>query len=172
MALIASLVVGANSATTLAGASTGLSTPPDRARFLALHRSAGAIIIGKESALAEDYSQTNVPIFIFSRSSEKLALIHPQMQQITVDRDLAEITRMIDHRIDGDIAIEAGPRLLTALVEAGVVDYLQLSLSPIAGDGNFINLENLMRNFEVESEENSEGTRLLQCRYNGNATNS
>lgn len=172
MALIASLVVGANNATTLDGASTTLSTPPDRTRFLALHRSAGAIIIGKESAKTEDYSKTNVPIFIFSRLSEKLNLSHPQMQQITVGGNLAEVTRGIDQRINGDVVIEAGPQLLAALVKAGVVDVMQLSITPINGDGNFIDLEKLMNNFDVESEDVIEGTRLLQCRYNGNATNS
>ena len=172
MAFIASLVVGANNATTLNGASTGLSTSPDRARFLALHRSAGAIIIGKESAKAEDYSKTSVPIFIFSRSREKLSLIHPWMQQITVGEDLAEITRGIGQRIDGDVVIEAGHTLLTALVAAGVIDFMQLSISPLDGDGDYIDLEKMMNNFDVESEEVIEGTRLLQCRYNGNATNS
>ena len=172
MALIASLVVGANNATTLNGASTGLSTPPDRARFLALHRSAGAIIIGKESAKTEDYSKTEVPIFIFSRLPEKLKLTHPQMQQITIDGDLADVARNINQRIAGDVVIEAGPQLLAALVAAGVVDVLQLSISPINGDDNFIDREKLMTSFDVESEDVIEGTRLLQCRYNGNATNS
>lgn len=172
MALIASLVVGANNATTLAGGSAQLSTQPDRERFLALHRSAGAIITGKNSAVAEDYSKTTVPIFIFSRSSDILNFDHPLMQQVRVDRDLADISRLIDSRIQGDIIVEAGPQLLTTMIKAGVVDVLQLSISPINGDGNFIDITGLFKTFEIESDENIEGTRLLQCRYNGNATNS
>jgi riboflavin biosynthesis pyrimidine reductase len=172
MALIASLVVGANSATTLDGGSAQLSTQPDRARFLKLHRSAGAIITGKNSAAAEDYSKTTVPIFVFSRKPEKLIFEHPMMQQITVDRDLGEISRRIDARIDGDVVIEAGPELLATMIEAGVVDELQLSVSPIEGDGNFIDVEKLLTHFVIEKEEQISSTRLLQCRYRGDAANS
>jgi riboflavin biosynthesis pyrimidine reductase len=172
MALIASLVVGANNATTLDGGSAQLSTQPDRERFLELHRSAGAIITGKNSAAAEDYSKTVVPIFIFSRSSEILNFNHPHMQQVRVDRDLADISRLIDARIDGDVVIEAGPELLTTMIEAGVVDELQLSISPIEGDGNFIDVEKILTQFAIEKEEQISGTRLLQCRYRGNAANS
>jgi riboflavin biosynthesis pyrimidine reductase len=171
MALIASLAIGANSATTLGGQSSGISTPADRERFLALHRSAGAIIIGKESAAVEDYAKTAVPIFVFSRNPEKLILKLPTMQQITVDRDLFEISRDINQRIPGNIVIEAGPRLLTALVEVGAVDVLHLSITPIEGDGNFIDTTMLLSSFTIESEENQSGTRLLQCRYNGDAAN-
>jgi riboflavin biosynthesis pyrimidine reductase len=171
MALIASLAVGANNATTLGGGSRELSTPSDRARFLALHRSAGAIITGKESAAVEEYSKTEVPIFVFSRKPEKLTFQHPTMQQLTVDRDLLEISRRIDQRIPGDIVIEAGPRLLMAMVEIGAVDFLQLSITKVHGDGNFIDLDHLLSYFEIESEEIQSGTRLLQCRYNSDTTN-
>jgi riboflavin biosynthesis pyrimidine reductase len=170
MALIATLAVGANNATTLGGNSRDISTPADRARFLALHRLAGAIITGKESAAVEDYSKTEVPIFVFSRSAEKLIFEYPTMQQITVDRNLLEISRRIDQRISDDIVIEAGPKLLTAMVEVGAVDFLQLSITPIEGDGNFIDTEFLLSKFEIEGEENDSGTRLLQCRYHGDAT--
>jgi hypothetical protein len=91
MALIASLAVGTNRATTLRGSSRGISTPADRNRFLALHRSAGAIITGKESAAVEDYAKTRVPIFIFTRSPERLVFQHPTMQQIVVDLSLIHI---------------------------------------------------------------------------------
>jgi riboflavin biosynthesis pyrimidine reductase len=171
MALIASLAVGANNATTLGGRSRELSTPADRVRFLALHRSAGAIITGKESAAIEEYSKTEIPIFVFSRKPEKLIFQHPTMQQINVDRDLLEISRRIDQHISGEIVIEAGPGLLMAMVEVGAVDFLQLSITPIEGDGNFIDLNHLFSYFEIENEDIQSGTRLLQCRYNGNATN-
>jgi riboflavin biosynthesis pyrimidine reductase len=172
MAVIATLVVGANNATTIGGSSVGLSTPPDRRRFLDLHRSASAIITGKTSAKKEDYSKTEVPIFIFSRDRTKLTLSHPQMEQIAIDNNLTEITRELGSRFEGEIVIEAGPELLHALVDAGAVDYLQLSIVPIEGDGNYLDLQLLMRDFSIESEEDIDGTRLLKCRYNRDATNS
>ena len=90
-------------ATTLGGDSQKLSTPPDRTRFLGLHRSAAAIIVGKNSAVHEDYRQTQVPIFIFSRSEKQLPLSHPSMQQILIDGDLAERSRQIEDQILGDV---------------------------------------------------------------------
>lgn len=172
MTVIASLVVGSNGAASLHGSSRGLSTPPDRARFLKRHRGAAAFIVGKKSAVSESYSTSQVPIFIFTRLLEKLELPHPMMQQITVDRDLAEITQRIDQRVAGDIVVEAGPALLMALVEVGVINTLELSITPIEGDGDFISLEELLSYFEIVSEEDIDGTRLLQCRYKGNSTHS
>jgi riboflavin biosynthesis pyrimidine reductase len=170
MAVIASLVVGANHATSKDGSSRALSTPADRERFLRRHRGASAFIIGKKSAVAENYQGASVPIFVYSRSSEPLHFDHPLMQQITVDRDLGELTRRIDQRIEGDIVVEAGPTLLMALVEEGVVDILELSISPIEGDGDFIDVEKLLQNFAIQCDEEVDGTRLLSCRNQRNAS--
>jgi riboflavin biosynthesis pyrimidine reductase len=171
MTVTASFVVGRNNASTLGGLSSPLSTPEDRDRFLARHRSAGAFIIGKESAAVENYSATHVPIFVFSRNSAALNFAHPLMQQITVDRNLAEITRIIDARIPGEIVVEAGARLLLAFIEAGVVDYLELSRTPIDGDGHFVDVDHLLSKFEIEEDRILNGTQLLKCRYEGDATN-
>jgi riboflavin biosynthesis pyrimidine reductase len=172
MALIASLVVGANMATAAGGSSQKLSTPPDRARFLALHRSARAIITGKQSAASEDYSLTEVPIFILSRSPEPLHLPSPHMQQIFIDDNLREVIQEIKLEIEGDIVVEAGPQLLRALVDCGLVEILQLSLSPIDGDEHFIDVDTLLKDFSIENDETLDGTRLLQCRYRRDSANS
>jgi riboflavin biosynthesis pyrimidine reductase len=170
MAVIASLVVGANHATSKDGSSRALSTPADRERFLRRHRAASAFIIGKKSAVTENYQGASVPIFVFSRSSTPLHFTHPLMQQVTVDRDLGELTHRIDQRIPGEIVIEAGPTLLMALVEEGVVDLLELSISPIEGDGDFIDVEKLLKNFTIENNEVVDGTRLLSCRNQSNTS--
>lgn len=94
------------------------------------------------------------------------------MQQVTVDRNLREITQLIDLRITGDIVVEAGASLLGALIEAQVIDILELSISPVAGDGNFIDLDALLSQFEITDEEVIDETRLLKCRYNRNSTDS
>ena len=170
MAVIASLVVGANHATSKDGSSRALSTPADRERFLRRHRAASAFIIGKKSAVIENYQGASVPIFVYSRSSETLHFDHPLMQQITVDRNLRDITQLIDLRIEGDIVVEAGPTLLMALVEEGVVDILELSISPIEGDGDIIDVEKLLQNFAIEGDEVVDGTRLLSCRNQRNTS--
>ena len=172
MTVYASLVAGSNGATSLNGRSSGLSTAADRTRFLQRHRNAAAFIIGKKSAAIESYAATQVPIFIFTRSTDQLALPHPLMQQVTVDRNLAEITQLIDLRITGDIVVEAGASLLLALIRGGVIDILELSISPVAGDGDFIDIEDLLSHFEVVTVREIDGTRLLECRYKGDSANS
>ncbi len=171
MALIATLVVGSNNATSKGGLSAPLSTIADRARFLTLHRSAAAIIIGKESALVEDYRATTVPIFVFSRATEKLKFPHPMMEQVTVSDDLALISHSIASRFKGDVIIEAGIGLLRAMVAVGAIDHLALSFSPIDGDGHFLDVEDLLKDFSVEAEREVDGTRLLECRYNRDSSN-
>ena len=172
MALIATLVVGSNGATSLHGKSSPLSTPSDRARFLARHRSAAAFIIGKQSAFIESYDASQVPIFVFSRSNEPLSLPNPLMKQLSVKgSELGEISRNIDQRIAGDIVVEAGASLLAAMIAAGVIDVLEISISPIAGDGHFIDLAEILRDFDCSEVAAEDGTRLLQCRYQGNSAN-
>lgn len=172
MALIATLVVGSNNATSKGGQSSPLSTPADRNRFLALHRSASAIITGSKSATVEDYTQTRVPVYVFTRGSEKLDLPHPMMEQVTVGQNLAEMVRRIAERFDGDLIIESGVALLQPLIEVGAVNQLALSISPVAGDGDFIDVAKLLSHFSIEKEERVDGTRLLECRYNGNSAHS
>jgi hypothetical protein len=165
MSVIASFVVGANGASSLDGSSRALSTDADRARFLQRHRAAAAFIIGKRSAAREHYGSKAVPIFVYSRSSEPIQFNHPMMQQITVDRNLKEITQLIDLRIEGDIVVEAGYGLLLPMIKEGVIDILELSLSPIEGDDDYVDLEEMLANFEITREIEIDGTRLLECRY-------
>jgi riboflavin biosynthesis pyrimidine reductase len=168
MALIASLVMASNGATTLGGSSSPLSTPADRKRFLSTHRAAKAIIIGKRSALSESYGASDVPIYIFT----PLQLPHPQMKQVVVSRDLAQHVREIAVNLEGDLVVEAGPTLLMALVESGVIEILQLSLVEIEGDGDFIDLAQLLSHFTVVSDVEVDHTRLLECRYKSDSANS
>jgi riboflavin biosynthesis pyrimidine reductase len=94
------------------------------------------------------------------------------MQQILIDDNLREVIKELKLGIDGDIVVEAGPQLLRALVDSGLVEILQLSLSPINGDEHFIDVESFLKNFSIESDESIDGTRLLQCRYRGDSANS
>ena len=172
MAVIASFLIGRNGASTLGGISSPLSTPADRERFLARHRSASAFIIGKNSAAIESYTQTRAPIFVFTRKTEKLEFTSSYMQQITVRGDLAEITRLLDERISGDIVVEAGAELLQALLNVGAIDRLELTISPFEGDGHFVNADSLIHNFRTIDEEKVDGTLLLECRDKRDSPNS
>jgi len=170
MALIASFVVGVNGASTLDGKSSPLSTLADRDRFLARHRSAAAFIIGKHSAEIESYSASAVPIFVFTRNSHPLTFSHPLMEQVVVkENNLSEIVESLVRRIAGDIVVEAGATLLTALIDAGVIKLFELSISPINGDGDFLNIPTLLKKFQWDEELADDGTRLLQGRYKGDS---
>lgn len=172
MAIIASLVVGANGACSIEGQSRGLSTPPDRERFLERHRNATAFIIGKQSSARERYSRVDIPIFVFTRETTPLHFEHPMMQQINSSFGLNEIVTLIDERIEGNIVVESGPLLLMALVQEGCIDYLELSITPIEGDGDFIDVDELLTHFTIEEDKIIDGTRLLKCRDKSNTTNS
>ena len=73
MSVIATINVGANGATSLHGSSRALSTPADRAAFLALHRRAGSYLVGYRSFIAEQYSPSQTPIIILTRSNREIA---------------------------------------------------------------------------------------------------
>lgn len=94
------------------------------------------------------------------------------MQQINSSFGLNEIVTLIDERIEGNIVVESGPLLLMALVQEGCIDYLELSITPIEGDGDFIDVDELLTHFTIEEDKIIDGTRLLKCRDKSNTTNS
>lgn len=170
MAVIASLVVGINNATSKGGSSRPLSTPADRARFLQRHRSAAAFIIGKKTAAIEDYSKTGVPIFVLTRSPEALELTNPLIEQVNVEAGLADAVLHITTRITGDVVVEAGQSLLLELSREGLIDVLELTISPIVGDGDYLDLQKLLSYFVITSDLEVDGTRLLECRNKRDST--
>jgi riboflavin biosynthesis pyrimidine reductase len=168
MSVIATLNVGANGATSLAGSSKGISTAVDRERFLKLHRRASVHIAGPNSASSELYTSTKIPLVILTRST------HSQSNQgreiINTSDGLQGVMRDIKSRFPAPIVVEAGPNLLTALVKQGCIEEIELSISPLPGDGNFFDYTELLSHFNLTSDETIDGTRLLHGRYNGDST--
>lgn len=168
MSVIATLNIGANGATSLSGSSQALSTPADRERFLELHRSAGAIIIGRNTANAELYSKGARPIYLLTRnmdfqdSSGNFEVIH-------IVSDLSDVMREIHSKSSSPIVVEAGPNLLLPLIAAGCIDEVQMSISPISGDNHYVDWREIMKDFILTQDDLIEGTRLLQGRYQGNS---
>jgi riboflavin biosynthesis pyrimidine reductase len=138
--VIASLVVGSNGATSLAGRSKGLRTPEDRERFLALRRSAdlGAIVVGSATAAVEPYQQTPHPLFIYKRASG----VSP-----------AEFLRELRGKISGAILCEGGVTFIHQLLEDDALDLLHLTRAPIAGDGHFLNFSLITKRMSLISRE-------------------
>jgi riboflavin biosynthesis pyrimidine reductase len=167
MSVIATLNIGANGSTSMAGSSVGLSTPEDRQRFLALHRRAGAYVLGRNSATSELYTTAKVPIFILSRDAQSQPINGEKI--INVAQGLQSAMREIKAKYPAPIVVEAGPTLLMALVSQGCIEEIELSFSPLVGDGDFINDVELLAQFTIIVDEKVNGTRLLHGRYNGDS---
>lgn len=138
--VVASLVIGSNAATTLAGGSKGLRSKEDRERFLALRNSDrfGAILVGSVSAAVEPYQQTPHPLFIYTRTSG----ISP-----------TEFLHDVRGKISGSILCEGGVRLIHHLLHDDALDLFHLTRVPIAGDGHFLDLLLLTRKMSLVSRE-------------------
>lgn len=167
MSVIATINVGANGATSSQGSSLALSTAPDRQRFLALHRRAGAHITGSRSAASELYTKKKIPLIVLSRSQENQST--SEIEVINTSAGLPDAMRLIRLRFSPPLVVEAGPILLIALVQNGCIEEIELSISPILGDADFIDVAELMGHFEFVSDELVDGTRLLHGRYKGDS---
>ena len=150
-----SLVLGADGSLTKNGSSRALSSPGDRQRFLALRRECDAILIGGETARAEPYERTPVPLVILSRT-----LIHH-------DNPLAEIWNEPPHKalakavkIYGSrILVEGGPRLFLELLPE--ITTIHLTLSQSTGDTPGFDWKSEFKNFSILHELESDGERFL-----------
>jgi riboflavin biosynthesis pyrimidine reductase len=143
--VVASLVVGSNGATTLAGTSAGLRTEEDRERFLALRNSdaIGAILVGSATAATEPYQRTPHPLFIYERVSG----LSP-----------TEFLHEVRGKISGAILCEGGVTLIHLLLNGDVLEFLHLTRTPIIGDGHFLNLSLVTKKMRLVSSEIAGGT--------------
>ena len=138
--VLASLVVGANGASSLAGASAGLATPEDRGRFLALRKSQeiSAILVGARTATIEPYQKTPHPLYIYRRESG-----------LTPRQYLESINR----KHTGAILCEGGITLIHQLLHDGCIDIFHLTRVAIEGDGHFLDENLLNRTMALISRE-------------------
>ena len=169
MTITATLVVGSDGSTSQSGNSRQISTPEDRQRFLALHRSADAIIVGGKTIEADPYAGARCPVYVFTQNKEKtfsapFLTVHTDANN-NLSKALTEISERHPH-----VVIESGQRLLLALIETGLVEYLELSITPITNGENAIDIDSLLKKFVIIEDVTINATRLLKCRYQGNAT--
>jgi len=143
--VIACLVVGANSASTLDGVSRGIATQEDRARFRTLRHSPelGAIVVGSRTAESEPYAKTPHPLFIYRRSTG----LSPG----------AFIDEMCE-RITGAILCEGGVTLIHQLLTEESLDSFYLTRTHTRGDGHFLDEDLLLAKMSLTSREEVNGT--------------
>lgn len=162
MTVTVTLVVGSDGSTTKNGSSAGVTTAADRSEFLARRRTADCIFIGGNTARTEPYHRTPVPVVVISRS-----LVNP-----LADNRLAHCWNLspekaLDRAIKTfgpNVHIEAGVAIITELISAGLIDALELSITPVTGGEDVIDIDQLLGHFSVRSEVTKSDTRFIAAR--------
>jgi riboflavin biosynthesis pyrimidine reductase len=154
--LVISMVATLDGRAAIRGSSRPLGGPADLEMLLALRAAADVVLVGTGTVRAEGYGRLPVPAALISRSGDvpwDAGLCRDPGQRVLVYTaadvrapDHVEVVRMADPapaRVLADlrargletVLCEGGPTLNRALLAAGVVDELFLTLSPlITGD--------------------------------------
>jgi len=161
MAVIASLVLGADGSSTLGGSSDAITTLVDRERFLIRRRSSDALIIGGNTARNERYRRTPVPLVVVSRSQPEILEQNPLAHWWSVSPSEA-VTRA-QEEFGERISIEGGVALVSELLDAHLITQLELSITPHIGGANRVNHFELLAHFENVETNYVEETIFYTC---------
>jgi len=156
MSTVASLVVGRDGSTSKDNSSNGVSSDADRKAFLARRRKVDCILIGGNTARHEPYKQSPVPLVIISRST-----INPvagndlsHLWNMSAAQALAKAKVKFGERI----LVEAGTSIIFELIEQGLIDRLELSVTPVTGGDDPINWQDLLDKFSHHTHTRIDGT--------------
>lgn len=167
----ATLVIGSNGATSIAGTSRGLSTSGDRERFLQLRRSAAAILIGGATFRSEPYTKLRIPVYVSSATLNPGEYDEPiRIFPLSPEDLLAKVSG----EIDGPILVEGGAKFLAPLLTTGRIGTLYLTRTTREGDGDFWSIGEFLSEYQRESatdgvDEVFEIWRLRQGNHNDSA---
>lgn len=162
MSVIATLVVGSDGSISKNGVSAGVASSFDRSRFLARRRDADCILIGGNTARNEPYHRTPVPVVVVSRSminplsNNRLALWWNTSPEKALDRARKSFGE--------NILIEGGPALVNSLVDLGLVDGLEISVTSEKGGDEKFDYKLLMSKFSSIKEEKVGDTTFFSVR--------
>lgn len=145
MSTVASLVVGRDGSTSKGNSSNGVSSDADRSAFLIRRRKVDCILIGGNTARHEPYKQTPVPLIILSRSH-----INPvagndmsHLWNLSPAQALIKAKELFGEKI----LIEAGTSIIIELIDQGLVDQLDLSVTSVTGGDKPIDWQALLNKF-------------------------
>jgi riboflavin biosynthesis pyrimidine reductase len=145
MSTVASLVVGRDGSTSKGNSSNGVSSDADRSAFLIRRRKVDCILIGGNTARHEPYKQTPVPLIILSRSH-----INPvagndmsHLWNLSAAQALIKAKELFGEKI----LIEAGTSIIIELIDQGLVDQLDLSVTSVTGGDNPVDWQALLNKF-------------------------
>ncbi len=161
MAVIATLVVGADGSTTKDGSSQGVTSGADRAHFLEHRRLADCILIGGNTARTEPYARTPVPVVVISRNLIKSLASNPLAHCWNLS-PVAGLNKAIE--IFGPrIHVEAGASIISELIAAGRIDQLELSITSATGGEMRVDINSLLGAFTTREERVIDGTRFVSA---------
>jgi riboflavin biosynthesis pyrimidine reductase len=162
MAVFASLVVGSDGSTTKGGNSRGITSGVDRTAFLSRRRSADFLLIGGETARAEPYHRTPVPVVISSRSMIN-SLADNRLAHWWNLSPTAALAKGVK-KFGASVLVESGPSLIDDLLLNNALDGIHLSITSVTGGENPIDIAALLANFaEIERHE-VDGTQFIEAR--------
>jgi riboflavin biosynthesis pyrimidine reductase len=161
VSIVATLVVGSDGSTSKESRSAGVSSVADRQVFLQRRREVDCIIIGGNTARHEPYNRTPVPLVVISRSlvnpvqGNHLALLWNCSPEQAVEKARKQF---------GDkILIEGGIAMINELIDHGVIDQLELSVTPASGGDERIDWKELLARFSHCTSREVEGTTFYSA---------
>lgn len=158
MSVHATLVMGTDGSTSFLGDSDGVTTPEDRAQFLAARRQSDVIIVGGNTARHDRYLRTPVPLVILSHSYPEILGRNPRAYWWNLSP--AEAVRKAEKEFGPAIFIEGGLSMVNQLLSLGLISQLNLSVTPMSGGENRADLSELLSYFTVV-EQNEKGDTLF-----------
>lgn len=162
MTVTVTLVTGSDGSTSKGGTSAGVSSSADRTAFLARRRAADCILVGGNTARSEPYQRTPVPVVVISRS-----LINPLANNRLAHCWNLSPEKALDRAIQTfgpNVHIEAGANIIHALLEAGRVDALELSITEVVDGDDRVDVEKILNFFSQKSEKMLDGTRFISAK--------
>jgi riboflavin biosynthesis pyrimidine reductase len=161
VSIVATLVVGSDGSTSKESRSAGVSSVADRQVFLQRRREVDCIIIGGNTARHEPYNRTPVPLVVISRS-----LVNPvQGNHLALLWNCSPVQAIEKARRQfGDkILIEGGITMINELIDHGVIDQLELSVTPASGGDEQIDWKELLARFSHCTSREVEGTTFYSA---------
>ena len=161
MSIVATLVVGIDGSTSKDSRSAGISSPQDRQLFLQRRRDVDCIIVGGNTARHEPYNRTPVPLVVISRS-----LVNPVQgnhRALFWNCSPSQAVEKARKLFGENLLIEGGISMINELLDAGLIDRLELSVTPASGGEDKIDWKALLARFSHCESHEIEGTHFYSA---------